>query len=373
MNVNTNHLVVLEADDAVTAANTTRSTVVWQVCRSYHTLPEDLRFVNYLQATTTIADNGTAESLPYYDADAEDNNHNDATDDRDASLLTVQVLAIIACLCGALLVVSVGAVPYCGLRYPVQQWQCYGVLYLLTSVVQGLTLLIVNSTVCHDNPVLAGLQPPGTAGGGGPDSASTAHLLHRPDGMRDPPFAADCELGVGFYCGILSTILWCVAGGLVLGGTHPPPEKWQEECLSSYLQRSREDTMQARVDMVETERKRAAAVGGGIGLGLGPPISSSIPLGSTTTTTAPNTVHKNNTENTNNSSDRDDPWARNDGPQSDSSQSQPSSAATRIADEHPYSDEGKGRSTQLSPSATIEGEDPEEEDEIFHSTRQQQV
>ena len=365
MNVNTHHLVVLEADAANTTS--TSSTMVWQVCRSYHTLSEDLRFVNYLQATTTIADNGTAESLPYYDTDAEDHNHNP----RDASLLTVQVLAIVACLCGALLVVSVGAVPYCGLRSPVPQWQCYGVLYLLTSVVQGLTLLIVNSTVCHDNPVLAGLQPPHGTASGGPDPTSTAHLLHRPDGMRDPPFAADCELGVGFYCGILSTILWCVAGGLVLGGTHPPPEKWQEECLSSYLQRSREDTTQARVDMVETERKRAAAVGGGIG--LGPPISSSIPLGSTTTTTAPNTVHKNNTENTNNSSDRDDPWARNDGPQSDSSQSQPSSAATRIADEHPYSDEGKGRSTQLPPLATTKGEDPEEEDQIFHSTRQQQV
>ena len=342
--------------------------MVWQVCRSYHTLPEDIQFVNYLQATTTtIADNGTAASLPYYyDTDADDHN-DDATDDRDdAFLLTVQVLAIVACLCGALLVVSVGAVPYCGLRYPVPQWQCYGVLYLLTSVVQGLTLLIVNSTVCHDNPVLAGLQPPphGTASGGGPDPTSTAHLLHRPDGGRDPPpFAADCELGVGFYCGILSTILWCVAGGLVLGGTHHPPEKWHEECLSSYLQRSREDTTQARVDMVETERKRAVAMGGGLGLGS--------TTTTTTTTAAPTTVHKNNTENTNNSSDRDDPWARNDGPQSDASQSQPSPAATRIADEPPSSDEGKDRSTQLSPSATIEGEDPAEEDQIFHSTRQQ--
>ena len=82
--MNTNHLVV-EADDA--AANTTSSTVVWQVCRSYHTLHEDIRFVNYLQATTT-ADNVTAESLPYYYADADEDNNNET--DSDAFMITVR-------------------------------------------------------------------------------------------------------------------------------------------------------------------------------------------------------------------------------------------------------------------------------------------
>ena len=110
------------------------------------------------------------------------------------------------------------------------------------------------------------------------------------------------------------------------------------------------------------------------GIGIGPPVAplSSIPLGSTTTT-ASNNVHNINNENTNNSSDRDDPWARNDCPQSDSSQPQSSPAATRIADKHLYSNEGKDRSTQLPHSATIKGEHPEEEDEFFHFTRQQHV
>ena len=68
--------------------------------------------------------------------------------------------------------------------------------------------------------------------------------------LRDK-FVDRCEIDIGFKCGFASTILWFVTGILIF--CKRPPGKYEEDCLTHYLQMSSEAAAERRM-----EKERAA-------------------------------------------------------------------------------------------------------------------
>jgi hypothetical protein len=130
--------------------------------------------------------------------------------DQDSLTPAIRGFATIAITFGAIGLGGVLMVPCCGTTMCL--WNCYGLLFALTSIFQGLCLTITRSTLCTDNPVLQILA----------DSS-------RSSALRDT-FAEGCEVYVGYTCGIVATILWLI-GGLVIVMV-PAPEKWQDDWCS---------------------------------------------------------------------------------------------------------------------------------------------
>ena len=82
-------------------------------------------------------------------------------------------------------------------KRPVGTKWLIGCLLLCTSVCQGLVLMIVDSSICHNNPVLQFLEGNNSTEGG----VTMADM-----------FNPDCELAKGYYVQIAATVLWAVAG-----------------------------------------------------------------------------------------------------------------------------------------------------------------
>ena len=70
-------------------------------------------------------------------------------------------------------------------------------------ILQGLNLLILNSTICLENPFLKLL-----------DELTHNTKLGLNNELCDT-FVDRCEIDIGFKCGIASTILWFVTGILI--------------------------------------------------------------------------------------------------------------------------------------------------------------
>jgi hypothetical protein len=130
--------------------------------------------------------------------------------DQDSLTLAIRGFASIAITLGTIGLGGVLMVPCCGTTNC--RWNCYGLLFVLTGIFQGLCLTITRSTLCTDNPILQILA----------DKSST-----RP--FRDN-FADSCEVYIGYNCGIAATTLWLIAGLCIL--IVPAPEKWEDDWCS---------------------------------------------------------------------------------------------------------------------------------------------
>ena len=149
-------------------------------------------------------------------------NHNTTwTSEADHTTRAVQGMAIAAVIFGSFAIFAVSTVPYCGLVCFLQ-WKCYGFMFMITSILQGLSLLILNSSICLDNPVMRAME-------------TDNHYLFSQ--MMDI-FGDKCEIGVGFKCGIASTILWFITG--VFTCCKPPPGRYKDDCLTHNMQMSSE-------------------------------------------------------------------------------------------------------------------------------------
>jgi len=188
---------------------------IWQICRSYKETGRDLNSSEFIE---NIFVNASSWS---------------STDDNDPIILTVQAMAISAVILGSLLILGVCNVPYCGLAC-ILQWKCYGFLFIITGILQGVSLLILNSTICYDNPYLRSLD----------EVANNANdtQIHA---LLDT-FADKCKIGVGFKCGIASTILWFITSVLIC--FKRPPGKYKEDCLTQYLQMTSEAATAGRIE-----------------------------------------------------------------------------------------------------------------------------
>merc|ERR1739848_346243 len=71
-------------------------------------------------------------------------------------------------------------------------WKCMGFLFLVTSVFQGLNLLIDTSSICVDNPAIQYLEVTN------PDLANT--------------FPDSCDRAMGYTLQIVAVVLWALAG-----------------------------------------------------------------------------------------------------------------------------------------------------------------
>lgn len=112
---------------------------LWQVCRSYKGINQDLnrsQLLSHNHSNTSYSGNSIYNK------------------EDDVSIMTVQGMAISACILGSVLILGVCTVPYCGLACGMLQWKCYALLFMITGILQGLSLLILNSTICLDNPFL---------------------------------------------------------------------------------------------------------------------------------------------------------------------------------------------------------------------------
>lgn len=130
--------------------------------------------------------------------------------DIDSLTVTVRVFACIAVTTGFISVFGVLSVPLFGTS--MCAWNCYGFLSLITCAAQALTMAIISSSLCLNNPFLQILN----------DISVTVAL-------RDS-FEDECQPYKGYNFSIVSIIFYCIAAILIL--VMPAPEKWQDDWCS---------------------------------------------------------------------------------------------------------------------------------------------
>jgi hypothetical protein len=132
--------------------------------------------------------------------------------DIDAMTRAVQAFAVIAVAVGGVCVVCICLYPF-GRRRNRCLWKAYGTMMVCAGIFQGLTLLVIQSSICTNNPVLQVFEDAGWA-------------------IRTR-YVGECQSGSGYNCGIASTALWVVSGILMILWL-PPPPKVDEEWVTSY-------------------------------------------------------------------------------------------------------------------------------------------
>jgi hypothetical protein len=103
---------------------------------------------------------------------------------------TVKAFAIMTPIIGGILVFCSCLAP-CFTVAPAQ-WKLGGMLFIVLSLFQGLTLLIIRSNVCNDNPA--------------------RNFLVEKDPLFDEVFSEKCEWDVGFKLSISAVVCFFVAG-----------------------------------------------------------------------------------------------------------------------------------------------------------------
>jgi hypothetical protein len=134
--------------------------------------------------------------------------------DDDSLTVTVRVFACIAVTSGFVSVFGVLAVPLFGTS--MCAWNSYGCLSLVTCVAQALTLSIMSSSLCLDNPILQILEDLSVTGA-----------------LRDS-FEDECRPYKGYIFNVACVIFYGIAGILIL--IMPAPEKWQDDWCSEARQ-----------------------------------------------------------------------------------------------------------------------------------------
>lgn len=101
------------------------------------------------------------------------------------------VFAILSCV--------IPCVPGC----PNKIWQFTGLIFLITGIMQGCTLMLLDSSICTNNPVVQYLN----------EFIPIAHGL-----LADP---TQCQTSSGYNMIITATVFWIVAG--LMTAVFPPP------------------------------------------------------------------------------------------------------------------------------------------------------
>jgi len=128
----------------------------------------------------------------------------------DAITRTVWSFSIVTPILGGVFILGACLGPCMTVRPSV--WKSMGVIFVLLSAFQGITLLIQSSSICSYNPVLQYMES------SNPDIAAT--------------LPESCELATGFLLNIAAVILWFLAGvsaivfrAPVVVAEHPPQEQ----------------------------------------------------------------------------------------------------------------------------------------------------
>lgn len=109
----------------------------------------------------------------------------------DSKTKVVQAFGIITVILGAIGIVFAYMLP-CTRNPRISMWKAMAATFIFTTLTQGLTLLIQQSSICLDNPLIQFISYKS------PD-----------DGER---FPEECTLSRGFWLNVASVCLWFVAG-----------------------------------------------------------------------------------------------------------------------------------------------------------------
>lgn len=134
--------------------------------------------------------------------------------DIDAKTRATMAFSIITPILGGLAVVLACVGPCCTI--PAPKWKAMGAIFILSSIFQGITLLVLESSICLDNPALQYME------------SLDANL-------RDT-FPDTCEWYTGFYLNIVAVVLWFLAGvaAMVLPAPHVDPRQPQQTQTVTY-------------------------------------------------------------------------------------------------------------------------------------------
>jgi hypothetical protein len=110
--------------------------------------------------------------------------------EEDSLMVSLQRIAISIPIIGGLMLIGTCISP-CFPLHPML-WKLFGVTYICMAILQGVTLLVLDSYVCLNNPVL--------------------QYLEAVKASSRENFEDECEWGMGFKLGISATVFWAVAG-----------------------------------------------------------------------------------------------------------------------------------------------------------------
>jgi hypothetical protein len=125
--------------------------------------------------------------------------------DVDRKMDAIQIIVIAIVAVGGIMLIG-SCVALCAPCHQPMLWKLYGLSFLVMSILQGITMLVLKSSVCLDNPVL--------------------QYLEAVNPIRRENYPDECEWGMGFRMMITATVFWFVAGAATL--VIPAP---QEESL----------------------------------------------------------------------------------------------------------------------------------------------
>ena len=126
----------------------------------------------------------------------------------DAKTKTVRAFGILAFLVG-MKGITIGYCVPCA-NHPTnhkQMWKTMGNIFILSCLFQGITLLLLRSSICLDNPVIQ----------------YVTDLADNNETPTQPQFPDECERSSGYNNSIAATCLWFGAGVLAL--RTPPPKE----------------------------------------------------------------------------------------------------------------------------------------------------
>jgi hypothetical protein len=121
--------------------------------------------------------------------------------DEDKKMRTVQAFAITAPVVGGLMLIFACLAPC--LTPGTVPWKLLGLMFLLVCLFQGLTLMVIQSSVCLDNPVL--------------------QYLDEEFPVIRATFPDECEWDAGFRLSLTAVVFWFVAGAATLALPAPVP------------------------------------------------------------------------------------------------------------------------------------------------------
>ena len=130
--------------------------------------------------------------------------------DIDSKTVAVRVFACIAVATGFISVFGALSVPLFGTT--LCAWNLYGFLAIVTCAAQAMTMMILQSSLCLNNPILQILG----------DRLETERLRLS--------FEDECRPFKGYDFNIVAIIFYGLAGILML--IMPPPQKWQDDWCS---------------------------------------------------------------------------------------------------------------------------------------------
>lgn len=110
--------------------------------------------------------------------------------DIDSKTRTAMAFAIIAPIIGGITLFWAWIAP-CSNRHQTS-WYLFSGIFLLTSIFQALSLMMIGSSICNDNPVL--------------------QLLDEEFPLIRSTFDDECEIGPGYRLAITAVVFWAAAG-----------------------------------------------------------------------------------------------------------------------------------------------------------------